>query len=350
MNKKTTYALKGAFIGGLGNGLLNAINQLNEKDNYQDRKFELGELGFAVLKGAAIGGAAGLAVGALLDYQNSLEKPINTDAFLLSVVDKVRLSKNNYHYRLLSEKADQLILLVKKDLRDKLAGAPIRLGSTENDTALKDNFDIDICLNFKPNSFSSTEAMYSYLYDYFENLIGKQSIVQTRDQKKSIGVILEIRGKKHRIDIVPNKLIARRGNKTAGYLFVNDPFNPTYTKTDIHALKNFRLSETQKKIIIVLKNWKRKYDLPISSHLLQNLVVDAYKYNYVPRNITRKVMMVLQHIHDKIDIAVIRGVENSNNVLTNISESKKEEIKNACKTAIENYKYQPNSIQQSFQI
>jgi hypothetical protein len=350
MNKKGKYALNGALMLGIGNGLLNSFNQFDNMNKEPGKKFDWRELLNATAKGAAVGGAGGFAIGAIVDYQNSMEKPINTDAFLFSMVDTVRLSKGDIEYRSLNDKAYEFIELLKAELGDKLAGEPIRLGSTENGTALANDFDIDVCLPFKPRSFSSTSEMYVNLKYCLERLVGKRSIVETRNQKKSIGIILELRGKKRRIDIVPYKLTAKEGNKSSGYLYVNDPNYPTYTKTDIHALKNFRLTETQKKIIIALKYWRKKYELPLSSHLIQNLVVDAYERNYIPRKFTEKIMMVLAHIRDKMDIAVIRSVENTNNVLTDISEVKKAEIVMACKKTIEEYEYQPNSVVYTFEI
>lgn len=350
MNKKSKYALNAALILGIGNAILNAINQHEKMDENPKKEFDWGELFGAALKGAAVGGIGGFAVGAIADHQNSLEKPINTDAFLFSVVNTVRLSKNDNEYRTLNGKAARLIELLKSELGDKLAGEPMRLGSTENGTALADDFDIDICLPFKPGSFSSTGEMFAYLNDCLERLVGKASIVETRDQKKSIGVIIELRGEKRKIDIVPYKLTDKRGNKSSGYLYVNDSSSPTYTKTDIHALKSFKLTETQKKIVVALKYWKRKNNLPLSSHLLQNFVVDAYEQNYVPKKFTEKVMMVLAHIRDNMDVAVIRSIENTNNILTDISESKKAEIVKACKSTIEEYEYQPNSVVDIFEL
>lgn len=350
MNKKGKYAINGALILGLGNAVLNAINQLDKTDKEPEKKFDWGELLGAALKGAAVGGVGGFAVGAIADYQNSLEKPIDTDAFLFSVINTVRLNKEDNSYRTLNDKASKLIDLLKVELRDKMAAEPMRLGSTENGTALADDFDIDICIPFKPGSFTSTGEMYSYLNNCLERLVGKQSIVNIRDQKKSIGVILELRGEKRRIDIVPIKITAKKGNKTSGYLYVNNPDNPTYTKTDIEALKRFKLTETQKNILVVLKHWKRKYEVPLGSHLLQNLIVDAYNRNRVPIRFTDKIMMVLGHIHDHMDVVFIRSVENTNNILTDISDSKKAEIVRACKKVIEEYEYQPNSVVNLFEL
>jgi hypothetical protein len=79
--------------------------------------------------------------------------------------------------------------------------------------------------------------------------------------------------------------------------------------------------------------------------IIRGLVLDAYKYSpYIPKGFTKKVIMVLKHIANKLDVAVIRGKENSNNILTNISEVRKAQIIQACKEAIDEYDYQPNSV------
>lgn len=83
----------------------------------------------------------------------------------------------------------------------------------------------------------------------------------------------------------------------------------------------------------------------MSSHLLQHMILDAYYYtSKIPRGLTAKVIMVLEHIGDSLHVAVIRGFENSNNIITNIPESDKEVIIQAAKEAVEDYRYQPNSI------
>ncbi len=60
--------------------------------------------------------------------------------------------------------------------------------------------------------------------------------------------------------------------------------------------------------------------------------------------------MVIQHIADNLDSAVIRSVENTNNVLTNIPQEDKNIVINASRKATEDYKYQPNSIIGSLSI
>jgi len=345
MNKTTKYAINGALWISILNALLNAINQANEIEQNPGQEFSWKRLLTAAGKGAAVGGLGGAAIGAIVDHDNSKVKAINTDRQLSILTDKMRLDKTDPSYIQLNEKAVQLANMLIKEYGNLIHAMP-RLGSTELGTALKEKFDIDLGVNFRHNSFPSTEEMFFSLLTFFEKKVGRASITRVRDQKVSIGVFLKVEGIEHKIDIVPCKLTKGAGG--SGYLYVNDSSlfgKKSYTKTNIGVLGRVKLSRTQQRIAVALKKWKQKEDLPMSSHLLQNLILDAYEYvDRIPHGLTKKVVMVLDHIATSLAVAVIRGEENTNNVITNIPQSDKDAIISAAKKAIDEYNYQPNSI------
>lgn len=345
MNKATKYAINGALWLSFLNAILNAINQANEIEQNLGQEFSWKRLLIAAGKGAAVGGLGGFAIGSIADHQNDQVKPINTDLALLSLTTRTRLDKAHPVYVKLDDRAVQIANMLIKKYGDLIHSMP-RLGSTENGTALKEKFDIDLGINFKPHSFRSTEEMFFSILSFFERNIGNASITRIRDQKKSIGVFVLVEGNEHKIDIVPCKLT--EGARGAGYLYVNDNTlfgKSSYTKTNIKVLRNIKLSPTQQKIAIALKKWKAKHDLPMSSHLLQNLILDAHAYaRAIPKGLTAKVIMVLKHIASSMDVAVIRGDENTSNVITNIPRSDKDAIIAAARNTLEEYNYQPNSI------
>jgi hypothetical protein len=349
MSKAVKYGTNAAIVGGLGNALINAIKQLNDINKNPELKFSWKDCFIAGAKGAVVCGSAGWVVGKIADHNNANTKAIATVPILYSHINKIRLDKNDWEYRQLCQKADWLIGKLKAEFGKELSTQPYRFGSTEMGTALRDNADIDICLPLKAKFFSSTEDMFFIMQEYLESLIGVNDIVRVRNQKKSIGVFFKIRGHEEKIDILPHRITTKRGNKHSGYLYVNNNGlfqKPSYTKTNPNLLKGVALSETQKNILILLKDWKIKESLPVSSHLLQNLILDAYDYNRncIPRNFARKVVMVLRHIADNINIAYIRSIENSNNVLTDIPAEDKRIIADACRKVVDEYEYQPNSI------
>lgn len=343
--KTKKFLVNGAVIVGILNAIINAIRQLDAIQVNPDLKFDWQKLLKAAGKGAVVGGVGGAAVGAYIDYRNSNVKPINTDAYLMKVADNVKLDRNHPSYLSLNNKANYLIRLLRNEFGSAIHSTP-RLGSTESGTALSHRFDIDIAINFKPKSFSSTKEMFFSVLNLIEEQVGKSSIFRVRDQKKSVGVFFKLHEVEHKIDVVPCKLT--NGAKGAGYLYVNHSSllgSSSYTKTNIRALNAVKLSPTQQRIALVLKKWKDKENLPMSSHLLQNLILDAYSYSRrTPMKFTDKVVMVIRHIADSLDKAVIRGVENTNNIITDIPDIDKEIIIEACQSVIDDYQYQPNSI------
>jgi hypothetical protein len=355
MSKAKKYGVQGAIAGGLLKAAFNAAKQLENMSLNPDQKFNWKELFMQTGEGALIGGIGGCIIGGIIDYQNNKIKPVNTDAFLYAAVAKLKMNKHDSTYLKLQEKADNIMILLKTEYSNKLATEPFRIGSIEKGTAIRGKHDIDIALSFKKNSFRSTAHMFDAVGDFLENKIGQYSIVSVRNQHVSIGVFVTIDDKEYKFDVVPKKRSCTGSKNKSGYLFVNDSNiwgdNSSYTKTDFQALNNVRITEVQKKIVVILKVWKHKNNLPLTSHLLESLVLHAYKVNVnrIPRSITDKVIMVLRHIADNLDIAVIRSIENTNNILTNISEESKTTIINACVRAIEDYEYQPNSILEMFE-
>ncbi|HTN07610.1 hypothetical protein [Agriterribacter sp.] len=354
MSKAKKYAVEGAIAVGLVKTIINAVKQLNQMETNPQQKFNWKELLLEAGKGAAIGGIGGGFIGAIEDHQNSLEKPLNTDSFLYAVASKLKLNKEDATYLKLQQKADQLIGLLKNKYAEKLASEPFRIGSTERGTALRNKFDIDIALAFKKNSFRSTADMFDNVAAFLEGKIGDYSIVRVRDQHVSVGVYFKVNQREYKVDVVPKKRSSINGKNKSGYLYVNDynfwKDNSSYTKTDFHALNSIRLSEVQKRIVIILKHWKSKNNLPLSSHLLENPVLDAYKMNRyrIPGNLTGKIIMVLKHIAENLDVAVIKSIENTNNVLTDISVESKAAIIDACIKVVLDYEYQPNSLFDTF--
>jgi len=92
MNKKTKYAINGALTFGILSGLSNARQQ---NITQGDLPFDWQEFARQTLKGSSFGLLGGYAIGALEDYLNDQEKPINTDAELISFIELNRLNKNS---------------------------------------------------------------------------------------------------------------------------------------------------------------------------------------------------------------------------------------------------------------
>jgi hypothetical protein len=349
MKKTLKYTRNGVIVGGIGCLIINFVKQLNRKNDSPDSKFDWEEFLKAGGKGALIGGGFGLIAGGITDINNSNQEPLNTSSILNAAISNLTLNKQDHSYKWLSNKAVKIENFIVSKFKQELGGTIARIGSTEENTALTDDFDIDLIVPFAPLSFPSIESMYDELYCFIENNFSDEDLIKIRPQKKSIGLIFNLDGDEYKIDVVPYKLSPKKGNKTSGYLFVNNNSffkNDTFTKTDIAKLKEIKLNPTQQKIHVAIKNWKRNFDVPLSSHLAKHLIMEAYIANQgiIPRDFTKKLIMVIRHIHNQIQFTRIISVENTNNILTNIVPTIKEQIQISCNDILEDYDYQPNSI------
>ena len=349
MSKTLKYAGNGAIIGMIGFLIFNLVKQLAKNNEDPDSKFDWEDFLISGGKGALIGGGTGAFIGGVKDINNSMEEPLNTSSILSVAVHKMKLNKQDASFKKLSNKAENITSLINSNFQNKLGGHILRIGSTEDNTALADDYDIDISIPFAPKSFSSTAVMYDELYNFIEEKFNDPDLIKIRAQKKSIGILFEIDGEDFKIDIVPYKLSEGKGNKTKGYLFVNKDSlfqKNSFTRTDISSLKGITLTSEQQRIHIALKTWKRNFDIPISSHLTKMLLLDAYNTNKgkIPRDFTKKLLMVVLHIRNEIHFKRIVSVENTNNVLTDMSDSRKNKISKSCDKVLDEYEYQPNSI------
>ena len=352
MKKSKKYAKRGALILAIGNGIWNYFEQIEQINKDPKKQFDFWAFLKSAGKGAAVGGLAGYSIGYYLDQKNAKIEPIRTDPILKEIVNKTRLDKNNSKYKQLAKSAQTICDKIHGEYHTMLRARPQFFGSSQKGTALAEDFDIDISLQFKPDSFSSTEQMFDDLSDFLDSLVGTSGITRVRLQKRSIGLFLNIGKEEYRLDIVPIKLTKR---KKSGYLYVNDRTwlfdNSTIKKTNIDVLTKTRLTQVQKEIVVLVKKWRNENDLPLSSHLIENIVIRCYgEYKgRIPKGITAKFIMVVKYIRDNLICLRITGSENSNNVLTDFDPSDKHTIVKAADELVKKYQYQPNSILQVFQ-
>lgn len=349
MNKKSKYAINGAIGGTLAFGIANCLSQYAD---YRDsvKSFDWERLLGSLLKGAIAGGAIGLVIGAIRDHFNALEKPRDTSSELLDIVQQNRLTKRHPEYINGRSKVDAINDLLCAQFGDVLMQRPVDYGSVDKGTALIDNSDFDMAALFKPGAFSSTGEMINSVHDHLKenkHLLGNATV---RMQGKSVGLAIKDGDTTAKFDVVPCRITKIRGNKTSGYLHKRETTllgtKKSFTKTNIPLLKAQTLSPTQQKMVVALKCWKKNKRLRLKGNLIEALVREAYAYNRgkIPRAFAEKIIMVWRYIADNLQTVVIRSVENTNNILTRMSDANKRAIIQASRAAVADYEYQPNSI------
>lgn len=354
MNKKGQYALNGALIGLAAKLLINGIKQYQRMEENPEEKFDWGEFLLEGGKGTLIGGGIGFGVGAIADEINIHQEPINTDEYLNGFVSSIQINRNFKSYKARERKCNEIISFLEKEFSEELSATPFIWGSNAKGTAIDDNYDFDIFTRFRRNSFS-IEEMHNETYHLFNNDYTDKALNNVRKQEKSIGLIFNIYGEEVKIDIVPQRDRNDDPNDTSGNLYVkrkNWFSEPSYTKTDVGLQATEKLTPTHKKLIMILKKWKNDNGVPISSYMIQIFVLRAYMTNkhHIPKKLTDKLLMVVEFIYWNIDIARLVSIENTNNVVNDISDSDKATIKREMKRIMERVEYQPNSIQNIFSL
>lgn len=354
VTKTFKYAKSGAWIGGTAGSLYNFHQQLQRMSQDSNYQFNWSTLIRDTLIGVGGGASLGAGIGYIVDYLNKLEQAVDTTTVLKFSANSLKLDKSSREYREVSAKANRISYNLQRQFRHLLIKPIYRTGSTQNGTALADDFDIDIVLEFRSGTFSSTQEMYDSVYQSLYEL-EDNDLMKVRRQRKSIGVLFKSDTGEFKVDVVPVKRSMAFNKRTsAGYLHMESRSwfkDNSRTKTDIKALNSVCLTPMQKELLILLKNWRNNYSVPIGSHLLKSMIKDAYKCNNgkLPQDRTKKLVLVVRHIRDSIHFKKLVSVENSNNILTDISEMDKDTIYNSCKNVVQDYEYQPNSILNYFE-
>lgn len=348
MNRKAQYTLNGALIGGIIKLIFNTIDQLNEIKTLPTQKFNWNKLLSSVGKGMLWGGATGFVLGAIEDEFYASSKPINANAYLFSVADNIKLNNRSPEYKINSRKADQIIQELKHYFSDQLASSPYLWGSVVKGTAVQGKSDFDIIVPFNRDC-GTIEEMYSMVQNYFKNSYHDAKLIEIRVQAKSTGLIFQHNEQQWKIDVIPMRMSSTSKRRTDGYLHVN-PTNifaeTSYTKTDIKLQASVKISNTQQKLIMLLKKWKSDKTVPISSYMIQSYVLEAYHANKgnIPATLSAKLLMVIKHINQNIKTSRLMSIENTNNNINNISEWDKEQIFQSTKYFIDEFNYHPNTI------
>jgi len=338
MNKAKTYAQTGALTFGIGNALVNALNQLKTPNN----KFDWGQLAFAAGKGALFGGAGGFVLGSIRDNQMSqvFSKFGNVPNYL---------HKSLGYYKddnaLLLSKAEQVKSKLSQKFKNDLAITPKFHGSIAKGTSISGS-DIDIQLEFKKDSGTLADVYYSvsdFIFDEFKDT----NLESVREQKHSIGMEFKLKGEIKRIDIVPVRQIENGNNDTS--LFVNKTGffeKPSYKKTNSpKQLSSLKFNYREKRIIKLLKVWKTENNLRIKSIHLEWLAKKAFEQKSISNNIEKALSDVVYFIATNIEYMRIVDPANSNNIISNSLTSKeKSTISQFCFKMIEDIKMDKRNI------
>jgi len=321
MRRELKYPIAGFGMGAIGGGIANLIIQFSELED-EGKSFWDNVNWDRVLKSAGRWGVAG-AAGGYLYYQLKVAQesslPFYADDYLHKVLMHYNVKGNKHIYNDAISKRESIKDFLKETFKGKLAGSPVNWGSTARGTAIGDNYDFDIIIPFKRNSYNSLEEMYTSVY----NILYKQYAgynVEVRKQKRSLGITFFLNETELHFDIVPGREVNDYKLDKNLNLFVRpDNFwsNPSRIKTNLDAHRNLTKNRPEeRKVVKLVKLYRDLCHSNIHSTLLQNITVKAFENQEASSSLSNNFIHTLEYIAEKLPILKVVDPANTNNILT----------------------------------
>ncbi len=212
-------------------------------------------------------------------------------------------------------------------------------GSFAKHTAINIKFDMDIVVPFKRNSFKTLQDMFDDIYEFLNEKY--HNIGEVRKQKVSIGIIFQedSDGDQIQIDVVPGRELSSgnyRETNDLNLCFNEDLWGfkkgTTWMKTNIQSqIENISGKKNERKIIRLLKIWKKNYNKAYKSFMLELFVIKAFESYSENGTLWDKLKYAMQYIADNIkeeDFKLIDPGNSNNDVLESVEHSQKDELSN----------------------
>lgn len=266
---------------------------------------------------------------------------------------------------------------IAKDLRDavmehygnKKMYPTFLSGSIAKHTAVNTKFDIDFVIPFRRDSFDTLEAMYEDVHTFLKTLIKDNEKYRAANLKKqtvSIGftILTEVEGSYEEIsiDVVPGRELKQDDygeTRDLNLYFCNPDWgflakDSTYQKTNIQKQSDTICGkENERKIIRLLKVWKKANNKDIKSFALELFVIKAMDGYDGAKDLWSMLKHVLQYIaeHATDKSCHLLDPGNSNNdVLEKMDDVKRSYLQREMKNLVEGIERNDWYIKQAFPV
>lgn len=182
-------------------------------------------------------------------------------AYLNSLLEKYRIT-DSMRNRIIGKR--QLIENRLKSVYGSKITTIMYSGSYGKDTAVSLDYDLDLIVYFRHDSFTTLYEMYQSVY----STLSSSSFGPVRRQKVSIGIDLGL----FHIDVVPARLLDDSGTRDGNLYNSTDGSS---IKTNIKTHIDYVTKAKCKPVIRIMKLWKKENDLPIKSFALELITIRA---------------------------------------------------------------------------
>lgn len=176
-------------------------------------------------------------------------------------------------------------------------------GSYAKGTAINLKYDLDLCIYFQNNAFSSLADMYNDVY----KILSKKYPV--KKQKVSIGITYG----NDSIDIVPARKIDNNTNDANLFISTTDG----QIKTNIPKHKDYISEAKCRPTIKLMKIWKVQHSIHFKSFALELLTIRALE-SCASNDLGDQVLHVLKFIIANVENVKLVDPANTNNIVSDL--------------------------------
>lgn len=322
MRRKERHILNGALIVGGATAIVDVLMQWKENSDNGVRLTWDNFNGVRTLKRTLVGATAGGVLGyAYYRYRLSEEEklPFNPDGYLRKLLTKEHLKADPTTFSNILKYRENIKLWMSDKFGNKLVSPPEDTGSFFKRTAINSNYDLDIVLPFRKESYSTLEEMYYNVYNEIESHFGGKAIITK--QTKAIGITFENDGNPIQIDVVPGREINDYKVEKNLNLFVKPEWiwqRGRSFKTNVNLQKKMTVNKPGARTVIkLLKLYRDKNNLYLPTIMIEQCVVEAMSENNFGEysSTSENLLNSMDFIAKKLELNRLIDIANSNNNL-----------------------------------
>ncbi len=357
MRRQDRNIINGALIVAGSTALVDILLQwIEHKDKGVDFTWESYN-GMRTLKRSFLGAAVGGGLGYVYyRYQISQEAklPFNSDNYVKKILTEEHLKADPATYKSVVAYREKVKQWMVDKFGNKLVALPEDTGSFYKRTAINSNYDLDIILPFRKNSFASLEEMYYDVYEKVRKTFGQKATVSK--QTKAIGITFENKGNPIHFDVVPGREINNYAVEKDLNLYVKPNWiwqRGSSFKTNVGVQKSMTVNKPEARTIIkLMKAYRDRNGIPLPTIIIEQCVVDALSENNygVYLSPTENLLNCMDFISKKMEQKSLMDIANSNNNLFDkVTDLQKSYISNQLKKDIMRIEKKPRYIKEIFE-
>jgi len=239
--------------------------------------------------------------------------------YLQALLEKYSLKDSDYESVKNKREAVESFLRADRSLGPKIDRFYYS-GSYAKKTAINLDYDLDLCVYYKQDSFPSLREMYS------ETSAALKRFGQVDERNVSIRLP---QGKGLSVDIVPGRLISAQSDDINLYSRLRD----SQIKSNIPKHKEYISNSDCRDVIKLMKIWKHKCGIHYKSFALELLVIEALK-GYAKNDFDPALQRVFSYAESNVEtIKLVDPANSNNNVSDSIEAGDKINFKNQASAA-----------------